>query len=80
MKTFCHQPCLVFRIVPSGFSLILQIHLHPMAFLFGGKGTRDHVLFLIRANNSSLIAAVQCSVFKSWMDAGSFDAVKTLGL
>lgn len=51
-----------------------------MAFLFGGKGTRDHVLFLMRANNSSLIAAVQCSVFKSWMDAGSFDAVKTLGL
>ena len=43
-------------ILPSEFSLTLNTHLHPIAFLWGGRGTRVQVLFLLRAWNSSVIA------------------------
>ena len=43
-------------IEPSGFSLTLKIHLHPIAFLPAGRLTKDHVLFLKRVEYSSIMA------------------------
>lgn len=63
MKAFSHQPALYLLMEPSGFSLIRNIHLQPMAWRPGGRGTRVHVLLLIKASNSACIALYQ---FGSW--------------
>lgn len=66
--------------VPSTFSLIRNTHLHPIAFLFGGRGTRDRVLFFWRAVYSACIVASQLGSFRAcFVVLGSIVVRKTEG-
>lgn len=67
--------------VPSGFSFTLNTHLQPIDFLPAGRDTSDHVLFLKKAENSSVIAVFHYFFCKaSTTEVGSKEAPKTLGL
>lgn len=46
-------------IEPSTFSFTLKSHLHPIACLLGGRGTKSRVLFYSKASYSSCIAVDQ---------------------
>lgn len=65
MKILCYVSSLVPMDCATGFSLILNTHLHHMAPLSVGKGTEDQVLFRKRARYSSLTAVFQFSYCKA---------------
>ena len=66
---------------PSGFSLTLETYLHPITFLLVGRSTKDHVLFLKKAEYSSIMAIFQFSFCKaSLADWGSLVTLYTFGL
>lgn len=44
---------------PLDFSLWVKIHIERITLTFGGRGTKSHVLFLIRASYSSSMAIFQ---------------------
>lgn len=81
METLSISLALCLCIVPSGFSLISNIDLHPIAFLPVRREVNDHVPFICKAKSSFLIAACQYSCCKALcIVEGSFVAVKILGL
>lgn len=77
--------CALYLLVkPFGFLLSLKTHLHPIDFLFGGKGTKAQVLFFTSTPFSSIIVVFY---FPSWKASTKQESsyierlvTKTLGL
>lgn len=63
-KSLATNLALYLFIGPSVFSFSLSTHLPPMAFLFCGRGTRDHVSFFSRASDSLYIAESQLECWR----------------
>lgn len=81
MDPFATSLALYLFTVPFWFSFTLKTHLHPIAFLLGGRSTKEQVPLLNNAICSSLIADFQCSCCRaSHIEIGSFAAKYTLGL
>ena len=51
--------------LPSGFSLTVNIHLHPIVFFPSGSGTSSHVEFFCNASISSFITFFQSESAKA---------------
>lgn len=67
VKPLTTNLALCLSIEPSEWNLVLNTHLQDIAFLPFGKGTKDHVLLLSKAENSLAIA----SCHSGWTMASS---------
>lgn len=67
MKSFCNKPSLLLVYIPIRIFLHPKTHLYPIAWLWGGRGTRYQVLLLMRTSYYVCITDFHCKSCKAYL-------------
>lgn len=67
-KLFTVNVKIISWLIPSGFSLTLSTHLHPISCLWQGGGTNVHVLFFMRASYSNCMTACHSGIIRACLE------------